>query len=168
MISIRTETKTDYQAICQTTKNAFEKMAFSDGTEPELINNLREQGVLSVSLVATKGDAIVGHVAFSPAAITSGIGDWYALGPISVAPDFQGQGIGGSLIEAGINAITDLGAWGCILVGDPRYYCRHGFELAPACCPNNEPKTNFMLRLIGKNSPEGIFSFHPLFYQATE
>ncbi len=63
---IRPETPDDIDAIRDLTAAAFASMPYSDGTEPELIDRLRADGDLHLSLVACDGDALIGHVAFSP------------------------------------------------------------------------------------------------------
>lgn len=163
-IMIRSEQKADWKAIWHVTQMAFEGRPYAGGDEQDLIDNLRANGALSVSLVAIDDSVLVGQVTFSPASISSGLGKWFALGPISVLPERQGEGIGGSLIAAGMNVIEQMGASGCILTGDPRYYVRHGFALAPEHCPDNEPREHFMLRLLGTERPLGTFAFHSTFY----
>jgi len=163
-ITIRPESEPDHAAIWNLTKSAFKGKPYAGGDEQDLIDSLRACGALSVSLVALEDTEIVGQITFSPASISSGQGEWYALGPVSVAPERQGEGIGKMLIEAGIRIIAERGAWGCILTGDPGYYTRRGFELAEQHCPDNEPKEYFMLRLIGETKPRGRFAFHKTFY----
>lgn len=167
-LTIRPETPRDYEAIWSVTKTAFTGRPYAGGDEQDLINTLRDINALSVSLVALDGDELVGQVTFSPAEISSETGKWFALGPISVKPERQGQRIGEQLIEAGIEAIKKLDAWGCILTGDPNYYSRHGFQLAPGHCPENESAEYFMLRMIEDQAPEGRFAFHPAFYSNTD
>lgn len=164
MVTIRTEEESDQRQIWEITKSAFEGKAYAGGDEQDLIDRLRDQGLLVVSLVATDDSKIIGQISFSPATISSDIGKWYALGPVSVLPVYQCKGIGGLLIENGIERLKELEAWGCILTGDTRYYSRHGFELAGQHCPENEPRENFMLRAIGGKKPDGVFSFHQSFY----
>ena len=163
-VTIRTETPEDLQDIWQVTKDAFADMPYAGGDEQDLVNVLRSIGALSLSLVATDGDELVGQVTFSPATISSSVGTWFALGPISVKPGRQSEGIGGQLIEAGIDAIQELDAWGCILTGNPDYYSRHGFSLAPERCPTKESSEYFMLRMINNQVPTGKFAFHDAFY----
>jgi len=164
MISIRRERNSDVEAIYEITKRAFTGMPFTDGDEPDLIDKLRERGLLELSLVADDDGIVVGQITFSRASISSGTGPWFALGPVSVVPERQGQGIGSSLINEGLSQIGKLGALGCILTGNPAYYRRFGFELCPANCPLNEQEEHFMVRLLGSVKPEGHFSFHETFY----
>ena len=163
-IIVRPEKQSDREIIWELTKLAFSGKPYAGGNEQDLIDNLRELNVLSASLVAVDGSEVVGQITFSPASISSGEGNWYALGPIAVLPHRQSEGIGGLLIEAGMKVIEDMGAWGCILTGDPDYYSRHGFTLANEHCPDNEPEEYFMLRLCGVNKPAGKFAFHDAFY----
>ena len=163
-IIVRPEKKSDREIIWELTKLAFSGKPYAGGNEQDLIDNLRELNVLSASLVAVDGSEVVGQITFSPASISSGEGNWYALGPISVLPHRQSEGIGGLLIEAGMKVIEHMGAWGCILTGNPDYYSRHGFTLANVHCPDNEAEEYFMLRLSGVNKPVGKFAFHDAFY----
>ena len=55
---------------------------------------LRAAEALTVSLVAELDGRVIGHIAFSPVAISDGTQDWYGLGPVSVLPEYQRQGIG--------------------------------------------------------------------------
>lgn len=164
MIVIRKETDADRASIRAVTEAAFRGRPYAGGDEQDVIDALRRYGALTISLVALDGAEIIGQITFSPAAISSGVGSWYALGPVSVVPDRQGEGVGGHLIEAGIRELAELGAWGCILTGNPGYYARHGFQPAGQFCPDVEPAEYFMLRLLGEKKPTGRFAFHEAFY----
>ena len=159
-VDIRGEQSEDHADIHEVTRLAFTGQPFSEGDEPELIDRLRSEGALTLSLVAMDGDVLVGQITFSPADLTSGKGAWYALGPVSVTPSRQGEGIGSRLIESGLDRIKTMGAMGCILTGNPDYYVRFGFRLAPENCPENEPPEHFMLKLLQSEAPKGQFSFH--------
>lgn len=123
---IRLETPADHEAIYDLTRNAFAPMSFSDGSEPGIVNQLRKDGDLTISLVAEE-DGIIGHVAFSPAKIGQAQGVWYGLGPISVRADKQKQGIGTKLAHTGLDMLRKTGATGCVLTGNPDVYQPMGF-----------------------------------------
>jgi putative acetyltransferase len=127
-VAIRDEGAADVAAIRDLTAAAFAPMAFSDGTEPAIIDALRDAGDLVLSLVAAAEGAVVGHVAFSPVTIGGVHRGWFGLGPIAVLPGLQRQGIGRALIAAGLARLRDRGAQGCALIGDPGYYGPLGFE----------------------------------------
>ncbi len=124
---IRPEQPQDIDQIDSLTAAAFAPMPFSDGREPAIIRALRQDGMLTQSLVAAEGDTILGHVAFSPLSAGDAQTGWYGLGPIAVAPGHQRRGIGTALITTGLQHLRDRGAMGCALIGDPAYYSRHGF-----------------------------------------
>src|SRR5690606_17497287 len=101
-------------------------------TEQFILSALRESGQLSVSLVADESGTVVGHVAVSPVVVSDGATGWYGLGPLSVAPERQGQGVGGQLVEHALAELRRLGASGCVVLGDPKYYSRFGFIAEPS------------------------------------
>ena len=102
---VRDEIAADVEAIRKLTAEAFAEIAYSDGCEPVIIDRLRAAGALTLSLVAEDDAAVIGHVAFSPVTISGETGDWYGLGPISVLPARQGQGIGSALVRAGLDRL---------------------------------------------------------------
>ena len=99
---IRNEIESDAQAIAEITQTAFATCPYGDHTEQFIINALRAAGALTVSLVAEIDRNVVGHVAFSPVTISDGNPHWYGLGPVSVLPQHQRQGIGTALIREGL------------------------------------------------------------------
>lgn len=163
-ILIRPEEPRDHQSIYDVTKRAFAPMPFAGGNEQDLINVLRSVGALSLSLVAEQHRKIVGHVALTPATHDSGAEGWFGLGPISVEPALQRQGVGGMLISEAIAWMKARNARGCILVGDTNYYSRHGFITSAANTPEKEPPEYFMVLPFENPIPEGRFSFHSAFH----
>ena len=125
---LREETIADFDAITEITIAAFKNLPVSNHTEQFIISALRDADVLTISLVAEIDSRVVGHIAFSPVIISDGTKDWYGLGPISVLPEYQKQGIGKSLIKKGLSLLKNIGGQGCALVGDPNYYKRFGFR----------------------------------------
>jgi len=133
VISIRHERESDAAAIFAVTEAAFADHPHSEGTEPYIVDKLREDGHLLLSLVAEDDGAeddgqVVGHVAFSAAFLSDGSEDWMTLGPISVAPDRHGEGIGRAMIEESARLLREQGKKGIVLLGDPALYGRFGFK----------------------------------------
>ena len=76
-VEIRPERPDDIDAISELVTSAFFGMPYADGDEADLVEALRAQDALSVSLVAELEGTIVGQVAFSPARAPGGIAGWY-------------------------------------------------------------------------------------------
>jgi len=124
---IRPETESDIEAIYAITQAAFADREFSGGTEGPIINALRADGDLTLSLVAEREGEIVGQITFSPVSIAGEIDGLYALGPVAVRPELRHQRIGSKLIREGLSQLQDRNAKACVLIGDPAYYSRFGF-----------------------------------------
>ncbi|MEM1288462.1 MAG: N-acetyltransferase [Pseudomonadota bacterium] len=131
-LAVRPERIDDIPHIFALTEEAFRGRVYSDGTEQFVTDRLRTAGALSLSLVAEQDSAVVGHVAFSLVKIDGAKGYFYGLGPISVSPPLQGNGIGTKLIETGISSLQEKGARALVLIGDPNYYARFGFVVSDA------------------------------------
>lgn len=164
-VEIRREKSGDEAEIYKITADAFHGRPYAGGDEQDLLNRLRELGQLSLSLVAVDGEQLVGQVSFSPVTLSDGSGPWFGLGPVSVLPKCQSRGIGGQLIRSGLGEISARGALGCVLTGNPAYYQRFGFELAPENVPKQESPLYFQLKLLSAKKPEGRFAFHSAFYE---
>ena len=82
---IRDETKHDNAVITEVTAAAFESLEISNHTEQFIIEALRFARALTLSLVAELDGRVVGHIVFSPVAISDGTANWYGLGPVSTS-----------------------------------------------------------------------------------
>jgi putative acetyltransferase len=162
-IIIRNEKESDTEAIFQITRAAFQNHPYSHQTEQFILTALRKANALTISLVAVAGKIVVGHIAFSPVIISDGTYGWYGLGPISVSPKFQRQGIGKSLIREGLSRLKAAGAKGCILVGDPGYYKRLGFRNLPGLTIEGVPQENILAFRFDDNKVQGVVTFHEAF-----
>lgn len=103
--------------------------AFPTAAEADLVDRLRRDGDLAISLAALDDDAVVGHAALSPmTAPLKALG----LGPLAVAPERQRQGIGSALVREGLRRAEAEGWDAVFVVGDPAYYGRFGFTAEAA------------------------------------
>lgn len=162
---IRPETQEDIEAIENVTKAAFSGKSYSDQTEHLILNRLRTATVLTHSLVAVTDEKVVGHVAFSRVTINGEDKGWLGLGPISVLPDSQKQGVGSQLINAGLALIREKGARGCVLEGSPAYYNRFGFQSYPQLFYEGAPAPEYFMALpFYDELPSGKVEFHTAFY----
>jgi len=157
---IRNEINSDIEAIAEVTIAAFKNLPISNHTEQFIIKALRAANALTVSLVAEVNSQVVGHIAFSPVTISDGSLNWNGLGPISVLPEYQNQGIGKSLVHEGLSLLKALGSKGCVLVGDPNYYKRFGFRNISGLIHDGVPQ-EFVLALPFDNKLiQGTVVFH--------
>ncbi|MCG7851248.1 MAG: N-acetyltransferase, partial [Methanosarcinaceae archaeon] len=129
-------------------------------TEQFIINALRAADALTISLVAEINGTIVGHIAFSPVTISDGSPNWYGLGPVSVLPEYQKQGVGKSLVNEGLSLLKALGGKGCTLVGDPAYYQRFGFRNISSLIHDGIPQEVFLSLPFDNKTPQGTVVFH--------
>ncbi len=162
-MKIRLEHGRDEAAISAITAAAFAGMSFSRQTEHFIIDALRRQNGLTISLVAEDAGEIVGHVAFSPIAIDGQPRNWHALGPVAVVPERQRQGIGTSMILEGLDRLRALKSGGCVVLGNPAYYQRFGFRHDARLFYKSAPAPHFMIQPFGASTPEGEVAFHPAF-----
>lgn len=159
-ITIRSETDTDVSAIAEVTITAFEALEISHHTEQFIVAALRAAKALSISLVAEADGCVIGHIAFSPVAISDGTPGWYGLGPVSVLPAYQRQGIGKALIQEGLARLRGMNARGCCLVGHPDYYRKFGFRNMPELVLEGVPQEVFFALAFDKRIPNGTVTFH--------
>lgn len=162
-ITIRDESAADATAITTVTVAAFESLEISHHTEQFIVEALRRAGALTVSLVAMVDGDIVGHIAFSPVTVSDGSPNWFGVGPLSVTPAYQRQGIGKALMEAGLARLKALNAGGCCLVGHPAYYRQFGFENRPELVLEGVPPDVFFCLSFNGQYPHGSVAFHPGF-----
>jgi putative acetyltransferase len=125
-IAIRPEKPCDAPAI-----SAVHRASFPTDLEARLVDALRDAGRLSISLVAVSDAAVVGHIAFSPVTVASGSAG-VGLGPIAVIESNRRQGVGARLVERGLDECRKAGHGWAVVLGDPAYYARFGFQTASA------------------------------------
>lgn len=157
---IRQEKTGDEAQIADLTRAAFDGKSYADGTEATIAQVLRDRGALVLSLVATHGKDVIGHVALSPAKI--GDVKCLALGPLAVTPKHQGMGIGSALANHALAVAGAYGRGGVVLMGDPAFYSRLGFEVAGGLTYKGQASPH--LQIFGfEIAPVGDVVFHAAF-----
>ena len=160
---IRPETPSDIAAIRAINIAAFAVHPYSRHTEHLIVDALRHDRALSASLVAVRNDQPLGYIAFSEAAVGEMGDGWYLVGPVAVLPEFQRQGIGSLLVQSGLEDLRSRQAAGCVLVGDPGFYRRFGFDIHPGLAHQGVPH-DFVLGLsFGAVPPTGEIKAHRAF-----
>lgn len=154
---IRKEERNDYEAVYEVIKKAFEGAMHSDGTEQDLVVRLRdcEAFIPELSLVAEINGTVVGHILFTKVEIGDTV--QLALAPLAVLPEYQKQGIGQALIQAGHKKASELGYEYSVVLGSELYYPRFGYEPASNYGirpPFYVPSTNYMVCTLQENVRE--------------
>lgn len=181
-LQLRTERPEDAAAIHDLTQTAFAAMPYSDGREGPIVDQLRRDGDLALSLVGSTADQLVAHIAFSPVRFDDpasarqkagqqtgqqakqNAGQWYALGPVSVLPALQGRGFGRQIIEHGLRLMrAEIGAEGIVLIGSPSLYGRFGFENAPELTYGDLDGKYIQALRFEAPMPRGEIRFAPAF-----
>jgi predicted N-acetyltransferase YhbS len=124
MVTIRRETPHDIVA-----REALLDEAFGDCRFAKTAQRLRDGRLPSegLSFVAMENERVIGTVRLWD--VTAGSKQSaLLLGPIAVACDRQGHGVGGALMRHSLRAANDLGHEAVLLVGDAPYYSRFGFS----------------------------------------
>ena len=132
-MEFRQYTQNDAAAIECLFRSVFTK---SEGeAEGELVGNLAKELMIETAeddlygFVAVEQEQIVGSIFFSRVAVEDNSEiECFILAPVAVHSDFQGKGIGQSLINHGLNTLRDKQVNVVLTYGDPRYYCKVGFQ----------------------------------------
>ena len=166
---IRPETPEDVDSI-----RYVNEQAFGQEDESKLIEKLRDHGVLTISLVAVQDGEIVGHIAFSPVAVESGLSSFeaVAIAPMSVLPAYQRKGIGSQMVRAGLEECRRLGHEIIVVLGHSDYYPRFGFVPARPKgidCEFEVPEEAWMILELREGAlagRSGTVKFRPEFHEA--
>jgi putative acetyltransferase len=123
-----------------------------------------------VSLVAVDDDAVEGHILFSPVTLLSHTDLPIAgLAPMAVLPKRQRQGIGSTLVRAGLDHCRRLGFVAVVVLGHAGYYPRFGFVPASRFGVRSEydvPDDVFMALELTPGAlrdRSGTIRYHPAF-----
>ncbi len=162
-LSIRNERESDSARISEIITLAFENDPISNKREAEIVQLMRDDSALTISLVAETDGKVVGHIAFSKVTINDEFNDWYGLAPVSIEPKYQNKGIGSKLIKEGIKLLQNINAKGCVLLGEPGYYQRFGFEANQQLVLPGVPAEYFQALSFCDSIPSGTVKYHQAF-----
>ncbi|WP_135449221.1 GNAT family N-acetyltransferase [Tabrizicola caldifontis] len=158
---IRNEIDSDAPAIRAVVTEAMKLLPQSTGTEAAIVDRLRADNALSLSLVAEDRGQVVGYLAASDARIgaVSGCG---LIGPVTVLPMRRGQGIGSALMAEAILLLRRR-CRGAALVGDPDYNARLAFRAFPGLRLGVVPPRFVQALPFDDSYPQGDLIHHPAF-----
>ncbi len=150
-ILIRTECGSDRASIRE-----VNLLAFGRPTEADLVDSLRVTCGDSLSLVATEGKKVVGHILFIPVSLEGAARSGMGLGPMAVLSHRQQQGIGSMLVCEGLRRLTFAGCPFVIVLGHPGFYPRFGFVPASRhgihCSWPGIPDEAFMILALNEHT----------------
>ena len=162
MTTVRSEAPADYAAI-----RAVNEAAFGGPAEADLVERLRADGDLILSLVADNDGDIVGHCGFSRLTIHAGGQpcDAVSLAPVAVLPAVQRRGVGTQMIQHGLDRLTADGETLVFVLGEPDYYRRFGFDAGAAAAFASPCGGAYfqLLRLCGSGPANGEVRYAPAF-----
>lgn len=128
--------------------------AFGPGRFAKTAERLREAARRVAGFTVRQDGRMVGSVRLW--AITVGGVDALFLGPIAVAADARGEGLGADLVAACVEEARRRHVAGVLLVGDPPYFSRFGFVAAPgAVLPGPADPQRVLWLGIGSALAEG-------------
>lgn len=162
-IDIRDERNDDADKIHRITETAFQAVPYTEHTEQFIVRALRQANALAVSQVAEANGELIGHVAISAVQISDGAVNWFGIGPISVLPEYQSKGVGSRLMKSALVELMTKGAAGCVVLGDPVYYGRFGFNVIDGLVFPGVPPEYFQARSFGGDFPQGEVTYHEAF-----
>lgn len=125
--AIRPEVAADRAAV-----HTLNCAAFGRDAEARLVDALRDEGAIVLSLVAEEDGCVIGHVLYSRLTLEPDRRGISALAPVAVVPERQKQGLAARLIEEAHARLAAQGEKLVLVVGDPSYYRRFGFSVDAA------------------------------------
>jgi putative acetyltransferase len=165
MVEIRAEQPGDIAAIRE-----VNRLAFGQVLEDQIVDTLRTNNAVTLSLVAIVDAQVVGHILYSPLQIGDLTGA--GLGPMAVVPSHQRRGIGSRLVTAGNQQLKDSGCPCIVVLGHADYYPRFGFVPASTRgirCEWEVPDEVFMLLVLDETKmrgASGLAQYRPEFSAA--
>jgi putative acetyltransferase len=124
-IEIRIANQKDFTKIME-----VEKLAFGSDDEAKLVSDLLEDHSAkpTLSLLALYKNEAIGHILFTKASVEkyekSVI---HLLAPLAVKSEFQKRGVGGLLIQKGLELLKKIGTELVFVLGHKTYYPKYGF-----------------------------------------
>jgi len=163
-LNIRTTDKSEYFPTENLTRETFWNLFQPGCTEHLILHQLRKSRsyIEALDLVALHEDEIVGHIISTKARIVDNKNNEYevlSVGPFSVIPSLQNNGIGTELLNYSITRAKEMGYRGMILFGNPEYYHRFGFRNAKEydiTTKDGQHFDAFMALELSKNSLENV------------
>lgn len=166
MALIRLETPADIPAIRE-----LMEAAFPGDAEADLVDRLREDGDIVLSLVAESDEFVIGHVLFSRIVVESERRRSHAvaLAPLAVYTEYQQQGIATRLMRDAHACLAAMGERLSIVLGEPHFYSRFGYSHRRAAGFTSTYQSPYLMALSFGEAPwEGRLVYPPAFSALSE
>ncbi|MEV5691597.1 GNAT family N-acetyltransferase [Micromonospora globbae] len=133
-LRLRPEDPADTGPVRRVLAAAFARPDVTTPPEVVLVDELRgsDAWIPELAMVAEYGGEVVGYALLTRVRVKSeqGAAPALALGPVAVAPHRQRVGHGTAVVQAALDAATELGERLVVVLGSPAYYRRFGFGRA--------------------------------------
>lgn len=140
--------------------DALLRRAFGRDDEADLVQQLREDGLLTLGVVATDDEGgVVGYAAFSPVDVDGEDRQWVALAPLAVDESLRRQGLAEKLVYEGLDSLNEFSYAAVVVLGDPAYYGRFGFKPAAAYglnCRWPDTESAFQVYPLAQDALNGV------------
>lgn len=140
--------------------DALLRRAFDGDGEAQLVQDLREDGLITLGLVATDDEGqVVGYVAFSPVTVQGEELQWVGMAPLAVDENYRGQGLARQLVYEGLDSLNEFGYAAVVTLGEPELYGRLGFEKAAVYdlrCRWPDTENAFLVHRLADDAFDGV------------
>ncbi len=157
-IAVRAAESSDFPAITHVLQTAF------GGTdEADLVHRLRHDDDVVLELVAEADAIVIGHILFSRLKVAAEF-NAVALAPLAILPAQQGKGVGSELVRAAHKQLVASGETLSVVLGDPEYYGRFGYEHRRAAGFDSQYQGEYLQALAFYEAPaSGKLIYAPAF-----
>lgn len=123
--------------------------SFPGFVEAVLVDRLRSDGDIDLSLVAEDQGVVVGYVAFSRLMVEGGDQPFRAaaLAPLAVYPEYQQQGVATRLVREAHACLAAMGLTLSVVLGEPSYYGRFGYSNRRVALFESEFQSPYLMAL---------------------
>jgi putative acetyltransferase len=161
MVAIRLEAPSDAQQVRDLLEASFPGLV-----EAELVDSLRRDRDIVLSLAAEDQGVVIGYIAFSRLMVEGGEAPFpaVALAPIAVYTEYQQQGVATRLVRESHACLAAMGETLSVVLGEPAYYSRFGYSNRRVARFECEYQSPYLMGLSFGAAPwEGRLVYAPAF-----
>ncbi|MFT8872344.1 MAG: N-acetyltransferase [Sporolactobacillus sp.] len=160
---IRNESKNDYRAVEELTREAFWNLNYPGCDEHYLLHVMRqhEDYIPQLDFVAEIDGHFVGNIIYTKSELVDETGykkDIVTFGPFSVLPAYQRNGIGKALLAHSSAKALEMGYDTIVIFGSPSHYITRGFKSCKKyniCVKGNAFPSAMLVKELKPFNPDG-------------